>query len=210
MMKNNLVSILLSKTKEADLPLIQGDVIGVDRGCAIAIKNKLSLTMAIGDFDSLSSSDYALLKNNKTPLKTFPTSKDKSDAELAIDWAIEQGYKTLIILGFSGGRLDHQQALIQALFKYKHSGLRLQTPDQSIQYLSKGFHSIQKEKPYQVFSMFTFSKAVVSIKGATYPLNKTKIDVTSIYTLSNGWISQAPAELTLHAGEMLLFRSRLF
>ena len=146
-MKNNLVSILLSKTKEADLPLIQGDVIGVDRGCAIALKHNIAITMAIGDFDSLASADYTLLKKNKTPLKTFPTSKDKSDAELAIDWAIEQGYKTLIVLGFSGGRLDHQQALIQALFKYKHPGLRLQTPDQSIQYLSKGSHWIQKEKP---------------------------------------------------------------
>ncbi len=209
-MKNNMVSILLSKTIEADLPLIQGDVIGVDRGCAIALKNKLSLTMAIGDFDSLSSADYALLKKSGIPLKTFPTSKDKSDAELAIDWAIQQGYETLIVLGFSGGRLDHQQALIQAIFKYKHPGLTLQTPDQSIQYLSKGIHLIQIEKPFQVFSMFTFSKAVVSLKGATYPLNKTTIDVGSIYTLSNGWISQDPAELTLHAGEMLLFRSRFF
>jgi|GEM_PF-873105 len=209
-MKNNMVSILLSKTVKADLPLIQGDVIGVDHGCAIALKNKLSLTMAIGDFDSLSSADYALLKKSGIPLKTFPTNKDKSDAELAIDWAIQQGYETLMVLGFSGGRLDHQQALIQAIFKYKHPGLTLQTPDQSIQYLSKGIHLIQKETPFQVFSMFTFSKAVVSLKGATYPLNKTKIDVTSIYTLSNGWISQAPAELTLHAGEMLLFRSRLF
>lgn len=208
-MKNSFVSILLSKTEAADLPWIQGDVIGVDHGCAIALKHNVALTMAIGDFDSLSSSDYALLKKHKVPLKTFSSNKDQSDAELAIDWAIKQGYETLIVLGFSGGRLDHQQALIQALFKYKHLGLRLQTPDQSIQYLTKGFHLIQKEKPFQVFSMFTFSKAVVSLKGATYPLNKTTIDVGSIYTLSNSWISQDPAELTLHAGEILLFRSRL-
>ena len=209
-MKNNMVSILLSKTKPADLPLIQGDVIGVDRGCAIALKNKLSLTMAIGDFDSLSSADYALLQKSRTPLKTFPMSKDKSDAELAIDWAIEQGYQTLIVLGFSGGRLDHQQALIQALFKYKHSGLRLQTPEQTIQFLSKGTYVIKKEKPFEVFSFFTLSQALVSLKGAVFPLQNTKIDVSSIYTLSNGWINQNPVELTLHTGEILLFRSRLF
>lgn len=208
-MKNKIISILLSKIEKPDLPLIQGDVIGVDRGCAIALKHNVALTLAIGDFDSLSSADFSLLKKNKTPLKTFPSNKDKSDAELAIDWAIQQGYQTLIVLGFSGGRLDHQQALIQALFKYKHPGLRLQTPDQSIQYLSKGFHLIQKEKPFQVFSLFTLSKAVLSLKGSSYPLNKTTIDVTSIYTLSNSWISQEPAELTLHVGEMLLFRSRL-
>ena len=208
-MKNKIISILLSKIEKPDLPLIQGDVIGVDRGCAIALKHNVALTLAIGDFDSLSSADFSLLKKNKTPLKTFPSNKDNSDAELAIDWAIQQGYQTLIVLGFSGGRLDHQQALIQALFKYKHPGLRLQTPDQSIQYLSKGFHLIQQEKPFQVFSLFTLSKAVLSLKGASYPLNKTTIDVTSIYTLSNSWISQEPAELTLHTGEMLLFRSRL-
>jgi thiamine pyrophosphokinase len=209
-MNNKTVSILLSKTDVADLALIQGDVVGVDRGCEIALKHKIPLIVAIGDFDSLSSSDYQLVKKSGIPLKTFPVKKDKSDAELAFDWAIEQGYQTLIVLGFSGGRLDHQQALLQALFKYKHPGLRLQTPEQTIQFLSKGIHMIKKEKPYEVFSMFTLSQALVSLKGAVYPLQNTKIDVRSIYTLSNGWVNQDPVELTLHSGEILLFRSRLF
>jgi thiamine pyrophosphokinase len=79
-----------------------------------------------------------------------------------------------------------------------------------IQYLSKGVHVINQEKKFEVFSIFTLSQALVSLKKATYPLNKTKIDVNTMYTLSNGWISQKPVELTLHAGEVLLFRSRLF
>jgi thiamine pyrophosphokinase len=209
-MKNKTVSILLSKTEVADLALIQGDVIGVDRGCGIALKHNLALTIAIGDFDSLPQADYQMLQKRGIPLLTFPVNKDKSDAELAFDWAIRQGYETLIVIGFSGGRLDHQQALIQALFKYKHPGLRLQTPEQTIQFLSKGTHFIKKEKPFEVFSMFTLSQASVSLKGAVYPLQNTKIDVSSIYTLSNGWVNQDPVELTLHTGEILLFRSRLF
>jgi thiamine pyrophosphokinase len=209
-MKNKTVTILLSRTEDADLSLIQGDVVGVDRGCAIALNNNIPLTIAIGDFDSLPRSDYQRLIKSGTPLKTFPTNKNKSDAELALDWGIHQGYETLIVLGFSGGRLDHQQALMQALFAYKLPGIKLQTPDQMIQYLSKGVHVINQEKKFEVFSIFTLSQALVSLKKATYPLNKTKIDARSIYTLSNGWISQKPVELTLHAGEVLLFRSRLF
>jgi thiamine pyrophosphokinase len=209
-MKNKTVSILLSKTEVADLALIQGDVIGVDRGCAIALKHNLALTIAIGDFDSLPQADYQMLQKRGIPLLTFPVNKDKSDAELAFDWAIREGYETMIVLGFSGGRLDHQQALIQALFKYKHPGLRLQTPEQTIQFLSKGTHVIKKEKPFEVFSMFTLSQALVSLKGAVYPLQNTTMDVSSIYTLSNGWVNQDPVELTLHTGEILLFRSRLF
>ena len=208
-MNNKIASILLSKVEEVDLPLIQGDVIGVDRGCSIALKHNIPLTIAIGDFDSLPLAEYQLLKNSGIAINIFPTKKNKSDAELAIDWAIEQGYQTLIILGFSGGRLDHQQALLQALFTYKLPGLRLQTPDQTIQYLSKGVHLISKEEKFEVFSIFTLSKALVSLKKANYPLNNTEIDVKAIYTLSNGWVSQEPVELTLHAGEILLFRSRL-
>jgi len=209
-MKNKTVSILLSKAEAADLPLVQGDVVGVDRGCAIALKHNIALMVAIGDFDSLNQVDLQMLKKREVPLLTFPVNKDKSDAELAFDWAIQQGYETIIVLGFSGGRLDHQQALIQALFKYKHLGLRLKTPEQTIQFLSNGTHFIKKEKPYEVFSFFTFSQALVSLKGAVYPLQNTKIDVRSIYTLSNGWVNQDPVELILHTGEILLFRSRLF
>jgi thiamine pyrophosphokinase len=209
-MNNKIASILLSKVEEGDLPLIQGDVIGVDRGCSIALKYNIPLTIAIGDFDSLPPTDYQLLKKSGVSLSIFSANKNKSDAELAIDWAIHQGYETLIILGFSGGRLDHQQALMQALFAYKLPGIKLQTPDQTIQYLSKGIHLIHKEEKFEVFSIYTLSQALVSLKKATYPLNNTKIDVNTIYTLSNGWVSQEPVELTLHAGEVLLFRSRLF
>jgi thiamine pyrophosphokinase len=209
-MNNKTVSILLSRTEDADLSLIQGDVVGVDRGCAIALNHKIVLTIAIGDFDSLPRSDYQRLIQSGTPIKTFPTNKNKSDAELALDWAIQQGYETVIVLGFSGGRLDHQQALMQALFAYKLPGISLQTPEQTIQHLSKGVHLINQEKKFEVFSIFTLSQAVVSLNKASYPLNKTKIDVRSIYTLSNGWVSQKPVELTLHSGEVLLFRSRLF
>jgi thiamine pyrophosphokinase len=99
---------------------------------------------------------------------------------------------------------------MQALFAYKLPGIKLQTPDQTIQYLSKGIHFIHKEEKFEVFSIYTLSQALVSLKKATYPMNKTKIDVNTIYTLSNGWVSQEPVELTLHAGEVLLFRSRLF
>jgi thiamine pyrophosphokinase len=209
-MNNKTITILLSRTEASDLPLIQGDVMGVDRGCSIALKNRISLTIAVGDFDSLPLNDFQVLEKTKTPLIRFPVHKDKSDAELAFDWAIEKGYQTLIVLGFSGGRLDHQQALIQSLFKYKHPGLSLQTPDQTIDYLSRGHHLIKKDKAFDVFSIFTLSEAVVSIKGATYPLDHTSIDVSSIYTLSNGWVNQDPVELTIDTGEILLFRSRLF
>jgi thiamine pyrophosphokinase len=209
-MKNKTVSILLSRIEPSDLSLIQGDVIGVDRGCALALKNNIALTMAIGDFDSLSPTDFQMLQQSGTPLKTFSANKDQSDAELALDWAIEQGYQTVIVVGFSGGRLDHQQALIQGLFKYKHSGMMLQTSEQCIQYLSQGTHLIHKEKSFETFSLFTLSEAVVSLIQAKYPLHNTKMDVSSIYTLSNAWLNQEPAVLTLHSGEILLFRSRLF
>ena len=208
-MNKHVVTILLSNIEDRDLSLIQGDVIGVDRGCAIALKHQLALTIAIGDFDSLSPEDFNLLKQSGTLIKSFPADKNKSDAELAIDWAIQQGYQTIIVLGFSGGRLDHQQALIQALFSYKHVGIKFVTPDQTIQYLNQGSHLIQKEKPFEVFSLFALSEAIVTLNEAKYSLNKAKVDVGSIYMISNEWLDHAPAKLTLHIGEILLFRSRL-
>ena len=208
-MLNKTATIVLSQVTNDDLPLIQGDVIAVDKGCELLLKKNKKITQAIGDFDSIHPKFLKKLQEDKVPLATFPTNKDQSDAELALNWVIKKGYAIVRMIGFQGGRLDHYQAIIQMLFRFQHAGVTLLTPHQSIQYLQKGIYNLKKEKSEKYFSIFTLSHADISIQHARYPLVKKELTVKDTFTLSNEWIENQDVTLTIRAGEVLLYRSIL-
>ncbi len=208
-MLNKTATIVLSQVTIKDLPLIQGDIIAVDKGCELLLKKKQKITYAVGDFDSLKPIFFKKLQQHKIPFETHPKEKDQSDAELALKWAIQQGYASIRMIGFSGGRLDHYQAIIQMLFRFQHPGVELVTPTQSIHYLSKGTYQLHQEKGEKYFSLFTLSNANVSIQNCLYPLTKKELSVKDTFTLSNEWVHRKTVKLTVHTGEVLLYRSIL-
>ena len=206
-MQNKTCTLILPLTNETDLPLLKGDLIGVDGGCAFALTHQLPLVQALGDFDSLSQVAMATLQAKGIPTKRFPVQKDQSDGELAINWALDQGYQSIDIVGFTGGRLDHYQVMLQTLFRIKRSAIRLISSLQTIQWLGSGTHEIKPSRGETYFSLFTFTQAMVSLNQCLYPMWQQKLTVNDTFTLSNEWQNQKPATLTIHAGEVLLFTS---
>ncbi|MGA0097180.1 MAG: thiamine diphosphokinase [Bacilli bacterium] len=206
-MQNKLCTLILPLTNQTDLPLLKGDLIGVDGGCAFALAHHLPLVQALGDFDSLSQVAMATLQAKRIPIKRFPVQKDQSDGELAINWALDQGYQSIDIVGFTGGRLDHYQVMLQTLFRTKRSTIRLISSLQTIQWLGSGTHEIKSSRGETYFSLFTFIQAIVSLNQCLYPMLQQKLTVNDTFTLSNEWQNQKPATLTIHAGEVLLFTS---
>lgn len=63
--------------------------------------------VAIGDFDSASSSLLAWARRRGTRLQAHPREKDKTDSELAVQYALRAGANTIDLIGVLGGRLDH-------------------------------------------------------------------------------------------------------
>jgi thiamine pyrophosphokinase len=206
-MQNKTCTLILPLTNETDLPLLKGDLIGVDGGCEFALRHHLPLVQALGDFDSLSNSTLTTLQTKAIPLKRFPTQKDQSDGELAIAWALDQGYQAIDIVGFTGGRLDHYQVMLQTLFRIKRSSIRLISSLQTIQWLGAGTHEIKADRGETYFSLFTFTMATVSLNQCQYPLQQQTLTLNDTFTLSNEWQNQKPSILTIHSGEVLLFTS---
>ncbi|MCW6680401.1 thiamine diphosphokinase [Aerococcaceae bacterium NML130460] len=85
--------------------------IGADRGALRLIRAGYTLDYAIGDFDSVTSSELAIVQANSQHFEQMPSEKDDTDMELAIALAFEQAptgdYYVLGALGEKGGRLDH-------------------------------------------------------------------------------------------------------
>jgi len=208
-MPSKVATLVLSQVTFHDLALIQGDIIAVDKGCELLLKSKLPIQCAVGDFDSISPRFLAQLQQQKVPLHKFPKQKDQSDAELALDWSIQQGYDQIFIVGFSGGRLDHYQAILHMLFRFQKPNVTLLTPQQSIQYLRQGNYVLDHEKTETYFSVLTLSQAVISLQGSLYPLTEKTITVKDTFTLSNEWKDKKKVMLTVHSGEILLYRTKL-
>ena len=96
-----------------------GFIIAVDGGYAHLLKANITPNIIIGDFDSLG---YI---PNETNVIILCTDKDETDTFVAIEYAKEEGYKEIDIIGGSGGRIDHTFANVSLLLHYAKLGLRI-------------------------------------------------------------------------------------
>ena len=95
--------------------------IGADAGVSHLLKYKLHPTLAIGDFDSLC--DLEILDDLK--IKKYPSRKDQTDTQLALEYAINKGYDEIDIYGVTGGRIDHFFSIMCLLEQYKDLDIRV-------------------------------------------------------------------------------------
>lgn len=93
------------KIKEDDL------VICADGGYDHARLLGMKPSLVIGDMDSVSSP----ILGGIIPTVKFPKEKDQTDSQLAVEYALEHDCKEIILLGATGGRLDHTLANVMLL-----------------------------------------------------------------------------------------------
>jgi thiamine pyrophosphokinase len=91
------------------LPSLPGavTVIAADGGVDRALELGLAIDLAVGDFDSVSSAGLAAAAAGGARIERHPAVKDATDLELALDAAIELAPARIVVVGSSGGRLDH-------------------------------------------------------------------------------------------------------
>ena len=92
-------------------------VIGADRGYLVLVANGIKPDMVIGDFDSYEG------KVACENIIRYPVKKDYTDSQLAIEHALEKGYKKIRIYGAIGGALDHTIANLALLAYYSKKGV---------------------------------------------------------------------------------------
>ncbi len=87
--------------------------VAADGGCQLAKDYQVNLEAIIGDFDS-TPVDHSLFQspNINTQCLYFPTNKDESDRNLALEYLTQQGHHNIIQVGGGGKRSDHFLAMI--------------------------------------------------------------------------------------------------
>ena len=94
---------------ETVLPAKNDYVIAADAGYFELSKMNITPDFLIGDFDSIGF--VPEIEN----VSKYPADKDDTDMMLAVKHGLDAGYKTFIINGGTGGRLDHTLANVQLL-----------------------------------------------------------------------------------------------
>jgi thiamine pyrophosphokinase len=109
-------------------------IIAADGGARHCRTLGITPHILIGDLDSATPSDIAMFEAAGTQVLKYPTHKDQTDLELALDWAVAHNATHIIILGALGGRWDQTLAnlLLPALPTLQGLSVQLLDGNQNI------------------------------------------------------------------------------
>lgn len=164
------------KTKDDDI------IICADGGYDALVYTGIVPHVIIGDFDSLKSSIPKEIKSIK-----YPSDKDKTDLEICIDYALEEGCQTIFILGALGGRIDHTIGSMCALkYAKDHGAEAMILTGKSRVYLVDKELEIAREK-FDYVSLIPCTEEVQGVYtlGLKYELNGKTLYKSSSLGISN-------------------------
>ncbi|EXL10377.1 thiamine diphosphokinase [Aquamicrobium defluvii] len=176
----------LVRTPALDRQIAGTRVIAADSGIRHAETLGIVPELWVGDFDSAPPALPERLK--AVPKRQFPSDKDSTDGELAVDIALEQGATALVLAGaFGGPRADHS---------FLHMALALRLAEKGIDALltsgtQEGRPLLHAEAVFgygdgTLFSILGFSElSGLTVRGAKWPLDGVSVPFGSSLTMSN-------------------------
>lgn len=187
-------------------------VIGVDKGMEFLYRNQIMPSYIVGDFDSVSPEIADYYRNETTvPIREYNPMKDASDTEIAVRLAITLGCSSLLILGATGGRIDHLWANIQTLMIPFRAGINAQILDTRNRIrLIGGDTVLKKSEMYgSYFSVFPLGGEIYgfNISGAKYPLRNHTLTPYDSLCVSNQ-IEGDEGKITFSRGTVILMETR--
>ncbi|MEW5938737.1 MAG: thiamine diphosphokinase [Chloroflexota bacterium] len=96
-------------------------ILCADGGTRHALALGLTPSVIIGDLDSISDADQREMRANGVQVFRYPREKDETDLELALDYAVEHGYREIVVVAALGERLDQTLANLALLANPRHA-----------------------------------------------------------------------------------------
>lgn len=92
-------------------------LVAVDNGIRHTFTFNLIPHILIGDLDSIDPDLVGIMMSDGVKIVKFPTRKDETDLELAINYVIEKGFKKILLVGALGGRMDQSVVNLDLLLR---------------------------------------------------------------------------------------------
>lgn len=181
-------------------------MVAADGGVRVARDFGVTIHTIIGDMDSVSESDLAVLGAQGVEMLRYPAEKDETDLELALQWVAGQGIRWIRVFGAMGGRLDQTLANIYllALPSLRGCDVRLVSRNQATWLLFPGHHTMNGA-PGDTVSLIPLSGEVKGVQttGLHYPLKNETLVFGPARGISNVIQSEA-AQVSFSDGLMLV------
>ena len=190
-------------------PYLRGDdwFIAADGGLRLAKALGVRPAVLIADFDSLPA-DTA--ENAADEVVRLPVEKDWTDTMAAAMLGLERGYTDFLLLGCTGGRLDHTMANIAVLLYLLRHGAEacLLDGQNSLRLYFPGNYRFPVEREYR-FSLFPYGGEIqgITLKNAKYPLLDATLTPDNPLGVSNEF-TDFPLEITFRKGILMFFLSK--
>ena len=178
-------------------------VIAADAGIGHAAALGIVPELWVGDFDSVPAELPETLRT--VPRLAFPSEKDKTDGELAVEAAFARGATALVLAGaFGGPRADHAFLHMMLAVRLAQAGIGvlLTSGGQEGVPLRSGRARFDYETG-TLFSILGFSDlSGLSLAGAKWPLDNVQVPIGSSLTISNE--VRGRLEVVLGSGQAML------
>lgn len=185
--------------------------IGVDRGSLFLIEQGICPDLAVGDFDSVSEKELALICSQSKEVLQAQPEKDDTDLELAVKAVFARYPQAQVtIFGAFGGRLDHTLANIflpsnPEITPYMQQ-IRLCNAQNELRYCPQGRHEIKPVAGMNYLAFMPVDDGRLTIEGAKYPLNESNYFFKKVYA-SNEFIDE-PVFLECQSGYVIVIYSK--
>ncbi|WP_058485321.1 thiamine diphosphokinase [Defluviitalea phaphyphila] len=184
-------------------------IICADRGIEHTKKLGVNPSIIIGDLDSASKNTIEFYKNKNILFKTFSSKKDKTDTELALDYAINKGAKEIFIAGGIGNRLDHTLGNIHLLYYSLQRNVRTKIINEYNEIILIDNEVTIYGQENDIVSLIPFSMEVKGIytKGLYYALKGENLKSGSSLGISNV-MTTSQAHISIKSGLLLVIKSK--
>jgi thiamine pyrophosphokinase len=191
--------------------LAQGKyTIAVDAGYRFFQRAEESPDLLLGDFDSLKKIPKDLPQ--KTKVKTFSQSKDKTDTELALEFCIRSGATKIDIVQPTVGEPDHFAANLLLLTLAAPSGrgsfraeVRIVHPSYEVQYIQNGKTEFIDAMGDTVSVIPLTNQIILSCQGTKFDVKHCQVKRGQTMATRN--VILEPASTFIISGQALVFRT---
>lgn len=195
--------ILINAIEEADY------IICADGGAKYFYDLEKNPDIVVGDLDSIDEKTLSIMKEKDIKFHRFPAKKDKTDTELAIDYAIDMGAREISLLGAIGTRLDHTLGNIMLLRKLLKRGVKAKivNSQNEIHIVMDSLTLEATEKDYVSLIPLTEVVKGVTLRGFEYETTDKDFMMDSSLGISNKIIN-GKGEINIKEGVCLVIKAR--
>ena len=179
-------------------------LIAADGGLRHCLDLGLQPAILIGDMDSIDEGDLAALEPSNTQILRYPTQKDFTDLELALQHALKLGADEIVIVAALGARWDQTIANLLLPASFPSVKISLLDGSQEIHYIRAGEKLEIHGRPGDMVSLIPLAgKAYgVTSEHLEYPLREDELTFGSTRGISNVLLEET-GTISINGGLLL-------